>query len=277
MRENVIFKLFFVFLRPKTIKMMKKDRPLILISNDDGFRAKGINCLIEMLRPLGNVIVCAPEGARSGYSCAFSATSPLFLKKVREEEGLQVWSCSGTPIDCVKLALSELCGGRKPDLVVSGINHGDNASVNSRYSGTMGAVFEGAMKRIPSVAFSLCRYEEDADFSPMEPVVRSVVAKVLQEGMLPGVCLNVNCPANPPYKGIKICRMANGDWENEVVKSRHARGFDYYWLVGEYNNYEPEAEDTDRWALDHGYVAITPSQVDITNYETIDIMKDWKF
>jgi len=254
---------------------MKKDRPLILISNDDGFRAKGINCLIEMLRPIGNLIVCAPEGARSGYSCAFSATSPLFLKKVREEEGLQVWSCSGTPIDCVKLALSELCGDRKPDLVVSGINHGDNASVNSRYSGTMGAVFEGAMKRIPSVAFSLCRYEEDADFSPMATVVKNVVQKVLQEGLLDGVCLNVNCPANPQYKGIKICRMANGDWENEVVRSRHARGFDYYWLVGEYHNYEPEAEDTDRWALDHGYVAITPSQVDITNYETIGIMKSW--
>lgn len=254
---------------------MKKDRPLILISNDDGFRAKGINSLIEMLRPIGNLIVCAPEGARSGYSCAFSATSPLFLKKVREEEGLQVWSCSGTPIDCVKLALSELCGDRKPDLVVSGINHGDNASVNSRYSGTMGAVFEGAMKRIPSVAFSLCRYEEDADFSPMATVVKNVVQKVLQEGLLDGVCLNVNCPGTPSYKGIKICRMANGDWENEVVRSRHARGFDYYWLVGEYHNYEPEAEDTDRWALDHGYVAITPSQVDITNYETIDIMKSW--
>lgn len=254
---------------------MKKDRPLILISNDDGFRAKGINSLIEMLRPIGNLIVCAPEGARSGYSCAFSATSPLFLKKVREEDGLQVWSCSGTPIDCVKLALSELCGDRKPDLVVSGINHGDNASVNSRYSGTMGAVFEGAMKRIPSVAFSLCRYEEDADFSPMATVVKNVVQKVLQEGLLDGVCLNVNCPGTPSYKGIKICRMANGDWENEVVRSRHARGFDYYWLVGEYHNYEPEAEDTDRWALDHGYVAITPSQVDITNYETIDIMKSW--
>lgn len=254
---------------------MKKDRPLILISNDDGFRAKGINSLIEMLRPIGNLIVCAPEGARSGYSCAFSATSPLFLKKVREEDGLQVWLCSGTPIDCVKLALSELCGDRKPDLVVSGINHGDNASVNSRYSGTMGAVFEGAMKRIPSVAFSLCRYEEDADFSPMATVVKNVVQKVLQEGLLDGVCLNVNCPGTPSYKGIKICRMANGDWENEVVRSRHARGFDYYWLVGEYHNYEPEAEDTDRWALDHGYVAITPSQVDITNYETIGIMKSW--
>lgn len=257
------------------MKIMQNDRPLILISNDDGFRAKGINCLIDMLRPLGDLIVCAPEGARSGYSCAFSAMSPLFLKQVRKEEGLQVWSCSGTPIDCVKLAYSELCTERLPDLIVSGINHGDNASVNSRYSGTMGAVFEGAMKRIPSVAFSLCRYEEDADFSPMAEIVQSIVKKVMKEGLPDGVCLNVNCPANPPYKGIKICRMAMGDWENEVVRARHERGFDYFWLVGNYNCYEPDAEDTDRWALEHGYVAITPSKVDITSFEAIDIMKSW--
>ena len=257
------------------MKIMQNDRPLILISNDDGFRAKGINCLIDMLRPLGDLIVCAPEGARSGYSCAFSAMSPLFLKQVRKEEGLQVWSCSGTPIDCVKLAYSELCTERLPDLIVSGINHGDNASVNSRYSGTMGAVFEGAMKRIPSVAFSLCRYEEDADFSPMVEIVQSIVKKVMKEGLPDGVCLNVNCPANHPYKGIKICRMDMGDWENEVVRARHERGFDYFWLVGNYNCYEPDAEDTDRWALEHGYVAITPSKVDITSFEAIDIMKSW--
>lgn len=262
---------------PKTIKIMQNDKPLILISNDDGFRAKGINSLIDMLRPLGDIIVCAPEGARSGYSCAFSAMSPLFLKKIRVEDGLQVWSCSGTPIDCVKLAYSELCAGRRPDIVVSGINHGDNASVNSRYSGTMGAVFEGAMKRIPSVAFSLCCYDEDADFSPMEGVVRSITSKVLAEGLPDGVCLNVNCPATPSYKGVRVCRMAMGDWENEVVKARHARGFDYYWLVGNYSCFEPEAVDTDRWALEHGYVAITPSQVDITSYAAIDIMKSWSF
>lgn len=254
---------------------MQNSRPLILISNDDGFRAKGINSLIDMLRPLGDIIVCAPDGARSGYSCAFSAASPLFLNKICSEEGLQVWSCSGTPIDCVKLAYSELCPERKPDIVVSGINHGDNASVNTRYSGTMGAVFEGAMKRIPSVAFSLCNHNEDADFSPMTEVVRKITAKVIKEGLPDGVCLNVNCPDAPTYKGIKSCRMAYGDWENEVVRSRHERGFDYYWLVGNYNCYEPDAEDTDRWALDHGYVAITPSKVDITSFEGVELVKSW--
>ena len=281
-------------------------RPLILISNDDGYEAKGINSLIEMVRPLADIIVCAPEGARSGMACAFSATEPLTLIKRREERGerremgereekqeereerremgeesgsVEVWSCSGTPVDCVKMALHELCP-RKPDLILGGINHGDNGSVNTHYSGTMGVVMEGCMKYIPSVAFSLCDHRADADFSPLIPYVRQITERVLQEGLPKGVCLNVNFPVVdnpppstlhlPPYKGIRVCRMAFGTWGNELRKCRHPRGYDYWWMVGSYTNDEPEAEDTDNWALQHGYVAITPTRIDVTAYEAMD-------
>ena len=157
-------------------------RPLILISNDDGYHAKGINCLIEWVRNFGDVIVCAPERARSGFACAFSATTPLTLKLRRKQDGVEVWSCNGTPVDCVKMALAELCP-RKPNLVIGGINHGDNASVNIHYSGTMGITLEGCMKYIPSVAFSLCDYRDNADFEPMRPYVCQMVQRVLKEGL----------------------------------------------------------------------------------------------
>ena len=263
-------------------------RPLILISNDDGYEAKGINELIGMVRDMGDVLVCAPDGARSGMSCAFTATAPLTLTLRRRETGVEVWSCNGTPTDCVKMALAELCP-RKPDLVLGGINHGDNASVNTHYSGTMGVVMEGCMKYIPSVAYSLCDHREDADFEPLRPYVRQMTQWVLERGLPQGVCLNVNFPdphqtspgggfrALPlgeagrgvgPYKGVRVCRMAKGTWDNEVTRCHHPRGYDYWWMVGHYQNDEPEAEDTDRWALDHGYVAVTPTQIDVTAYDS---------
>ena len=270
-------------------------RPLIIISNDDGYEAKGINCLIDMVRPLGDVIVCAPDGGRSGMGCAFSPTIPLTLTLQREEaeglkvegEGLkeetgslQVWSCNGTPVDCVKMALAELCGDRRPALVLGGINHGDNSGVNTHYSGTMGVVMEGCMKYIPSVAFSLCDYRADADFEPMTPYVRRITEHVLRNGLPRGVCLNVNFPllagaggkehGASDYSGVRVCRMAFGTWYNEVSKFQHPRGFDYWWLVGNYRNDEPDAEDTDNWALQHGYVAITPTRMDVTAYEVME-------
>lgn len=250
-------------------------KPLILISNDDGYHAKGINSLIEWVRELGHVIVCAPERARSGYACAFSATTPLTLRLRRKMEGVEVWSCNGTPVDCVKMALAELCP-RKPDLVIGGINHGDNASVNTHYSGTMGVTMEGCMKYISSVAFSLCDYRDDADFSPLRPYVVQMVRRVLAEGLPLGVCLNINFPLVPQYQGVRICRMARGTWGNEVTKCHHPRGYDYWWMVGEYTNDEPDAEDTDNWALQHGYIAITPTRVDVTAYEVLQQMKDWE-
>ena len=240
-------------------------KPLILISNDDGYHAKGINSLIDMVSDFGDILACAPESARSGFSTAFSATTPLRLKLRREREGVHMWSCNGTPVDCVKLALSELCT-RRPDIVIGGINHGDNASVNSHYSGTMGVAREGCMKYIPSVAFSLCDHRDDADFEPLRKYVRDIVSGILRDGLPKGVCLNVNFPLASEFKGVKVCRMARGTWGSEVVRAHHPRNYDYYWLVGKYTNDEPEAEDTDNWALTHGYVAITPTTIDVTDY-----------
>ena len=161
---------------------MEIKRPLLLISNDDGYQAKGLQDLVEMISDYGDIIVCAPDDARSGYSCAFSATIPLRLHQRECRDGVEVWSCNGTPIDCVKIALAELCP-RRPDMIIGGINHGDNASVNAHYSGTMGVTLEGCMKYIPSVAFSLCDFRADADFEPLRPLIRKITQRVLQEGL----------------------------------------------------------------------------------------------
>lgn len=249
---------------------MNNKKPLILISNDDGYHAKGINSLIDMLRDMARLVVCAPESARSGYSCAFSATEPLRLKLRRKEDNVEVWSCNGTPVDCVKLALDQLLDGARPDMVIGGINHGDNASVNTHYSGTMGVTVEGCMKYIPSVAFSSCDHRSDADFEPLRPYVRSITRKVLDNGLPQGVCLNVNFPVASEFRGVRVCRMAKGTWHHECVKMRHPRGYDYYWMTGQYTNDEPEAEDTDNWAITHGYVAITPTRIDVTDYDFLN-------
>ena len=254
---------------------MENKKPFVLISNDDGYQAKGINSLVDMIRDMADILVCAPESGRSGMACAFSANEPLVLVPQKQEEGLEVWSCNGTPVDCVKLALEELCKERRPQMVIGGINHGDNASVNAHYSGTMGVTLEGCMKYIPSLAFSLCTHDWFADFESLRPYIRKIVRKVLDDGLPKGVCLNVNFPVVDQFKGVRICRMAPGTWDNEVVKCRHPRGYDYWWMVGRYNNDEPEAEDTDNWALRHGYIAITPTKIDITSYEMIEQMKNW--
>ena len=254
-------------------------KPLILISNDDGFRAKGINCLIDMVREFGDVIVCAPDSSRSGYSTAFSGLEYLTIRKSDTDNGFQhivpgvdIYYSNGTPVDCIKLAYSPLCP-RKPDLILSGINHGDNSTVNNHYSGTVGVAKEGCLKGIPSIAFSLCNYDKNADFEPLRPYVQRIVKKVLEEGLPSGSFLNVNFPADKTYKGVRICRMTRGNWVNEVTALDHPRGFKYYWLVGNLENHEPDAEDTDQWALSHGYVAITPTSVDVTDYE---MLKNWK-
>jgi len=227
-----------------------------------------------MLRDKADILVCAPEGPRSGQSCAFSATTPLLLNKRHEEPGIAIWSCTGTPTDCVKMALHVVLGGRRPTMVVGGINHGDNSSVNTHYSGTMGVVLEGCMKHIPSVAFSLCDHRADADFEPLRPYIRSIVDQVLANGMPEGVCLNVNFPLTPSFQGVRVCRMAHGQWVNEITTCHHPRNYDYYWMVGNYQAEEPDADDTDRWALNHGYVAITPTRVDVTAYEQMAQLKE---
>lgn len=259
---------------------MNENKPLILISNDDGYHSVGIRALVGMVKDLGDVLVCAPESGRSGFSCAFSAEPPLRLKR-RHNMGddVEVWSCSGTPVDCVKLALDQLTPQRKPSLVIGGINHGDNSTVNAHYSGTMGVAMEGCMKYIPSIAFSNCNYDTHADQGNLTHYVRKIVGKVLAEGLPKGVCLNVNFPNVSEFKGVRVCRMTYGRWVQEVVKEHHPRGFDYYWVVGKYHNDEPDAEDSDQWAINHGYVAITPTTMDVTAYDMIERLKketkDW--
>lgn len=252
---------------------MIQNKPLILVSNDDGFGSNGIRSLVSFMADMADVFVCAPDGGRSGYSCAFTAADPLYLRQRERIAGAEVWSCSGTPVDCVKLALDQLLRDRRPDLIVSGINHGDNSTVNNHYSGTMGVAYEGAMKYIPSVAFSSCDYNPDADLSPLRPYVRRIVEKVLAEGLPKGTCLNVNFPKGNDFKGVRTCRMTWGRWVNEVVTCQHPRGGKYYWMVGKYANDEPEAGDTDQWALTHGYVAVTPSKIDVTDYDLLAKLK----
>ena len=249
---------------------MKEEKPLILISNDDGYHAKGLHSLVKMLADVAHIIVCAPEAGRSGFAGAFSVAEPLRLKRRKDIETAAVWSCSGTPVDCIKLAFSELLDGRKPHLVLSGINHGGNAAVNVHYSGTMGAVIEGCLKHVPAVGFSLCDESEEADFSPLRPVIRAIVRRVLTDGLPTDVCLNVNFPPTKQLKGIKVCRMNRGCWVNECEKKLHPRGFDYYWITGHFQSEEPDAADTDLWALNNGFVAVTPTRIDVTDYPSME-------
>ena len=253
---------------------MTERKPLILIANDDGFEANGIRSLAAMVAPLGEVLVCAPDGGRSGYACAFTADHPLRLIRREPVGDVSVWSCSGTPVDCVKIAIDQLLDGRMPDLVLGGINHGDNSTVNNHYSGTMGIAKEGCMKYIPSIAFSSCDYNPKADLSALTPYVQQICRMVLQHGLPKGICLNVNFPVGDSFEGIRVCRMTWGRWVREVNKCHHERGYDYYWMVGYYENDEPEAEDSDQWALNHNYVAITPTNIDVTAYDYMQTLED---
>ena len=250
-----------------------KDRPLILVSNDDGYQAKGINSLVGVLKEFGDVVVVAPHTGRSGKGCAITSEVPVKVELVSSEPGVEIYSCTGTPCDCVKVACHDIVP-RRPDLVVGGINHGDNSAVNAHYSGTMGVVLEGCMKGIPSIAFSLCSHDADADFTPTYDVIRKVVAAVLERGLPKGSCLNVNFPDSIEYSGIQVCRQAAGRWVNEWAAHNHPRGGQWWWLTGEFV-VDDTAEDADRVALDNNYVAITPTKIDFTDYALLDEMQGW--
>lgn len=252
---------------------MNNGRPLILVSNDDGYSAKGINVLMRTLMEFGDVVVVAPHTGRSGKGCAITSEVPVNVWLVSEEPGLKVYACTGTPCDCVKVAFDAILEHR-PALVVGGINHGDNSAVNAHYSGTMGVVMEGCMKEVPSVAFSLCSHDADADFSPTIPVIRKIVTEVMQRGLPVGSCLNVNFPDSPSYAGVKVCRQANGQWINEWEGHEHPRGGQWYWLTGEFAC-KDTTPDCDRVALDNNYVAITPTRIDLTDYSLLQDMKNW--
>ena len=245
------------------------ERPLILISNDDGYAAKGLESLTEMLRPIGNIVVVAPDGGRSGASLSITSREPVRVNTIKEEEGLKVYSCSGTPCDCVKIAFEKILE-RDPDLVLSGINHGDNAAINAHYSGTVAVATEGAMKGIPSIGFSCCRTDKDADFSPLTTYIQDIVRRTLCDGLPQSVCLNVNFPDADTFAGVKLCRMGGGEWINEWEERKDPRGKTYYWLTGSFESGDKVCDDTDLWAMQHGYIAITPLQLDLTAYDAFE-------
>lgn len=240
---------------------------LIFVTNDDGVNARGLGKLIEVVREFGHVVVVAPETSQSGMAHAITMGHPLYLRAVRKEPGLEVYACSGTPVDCVKMALDHLLKDQKIDLVCSGINHGSNAAINVLYSGTMGAAIEGGFYDVPSIGFSLTDHSENADFEAAGNYAREIIAGILENKPPVPLCLNVNIPLGKPseIKGIKVCRQCRGYWREEFFCRKDPRGKDYYWLTGEFQNAEPDASDTDEWALAHGYVSVVPIQVDLTN------------
>jgi len=250
-------------------------RPLILITNDDGANATGIEVLTRLMMQIGDVVVMAPDGARSAQSNALTVTHPIRFQKIEEQVGLIRYSCTGTPTDCVKLALNEVVT-RKPDLLVSGINHGSNSAINVIYSGTMGAVLEGCENGILSIGFSICNHSAGADFSYFEPYVLQITRLALKNGLPHGTCLNVNAP-DGVIDGIRIARQCDGRWTKEFAKRADPQGRAYFWLTGAFENHEPEAEDTDEWALEHGYISIVPTKIDLTAYQAMDEIKNWEF
>lgn len=240
-------------------------KPLILISNDDGYQAQGIQELAQLMTRLGDVVVVAPEGARSGAACSITSVVPVRLALISQQPGLTVYSCSGSPVDCVKLALEQVVP-RKPDLVVSGINHGDNLSCSLHYSGTVGAVLEACMKGLPAVAFSLRTRDKECDFTPYFSAVLDICQHVLAHGLPQETLLNVNFPQVSRLLGISVCRMARGEWRCEWLPAQQPGEFT---LSGYFVNLEPEAQDTDCWAVEHGMAAVSPLQLDMTSYAAL--------
>jgi 5'-nucleotidase len=250
------------------------NKPLILITNDDGHDARGIEVLTRLMMQIGDVVVVAPDGPRSAQSNALTVTHPVRFKKLEEREGLIRYSSTGTPTDCVKLALNEIVE-RKPDLVVAGINHGSNSAINVIYSGTMGAVLEGCENGILSIGFSVCDHSAGADFANFEPYVLQITREALKNGLPHATCLNVNAPVGE-IAGIKVARQCDGRWTKEFEKRMDPHGKAYYWLTGYFENHEPESEDTDEWALNHGCVSIVPTKIDLTAHEAIESIASWK-
>lgn len=252
-------------------------KPLILVTNDDGITAPGVRALIEVMNELGDVVVVAPDSPQSGTGHAITIDSTLYVEKVILDKGKQEeYSCSGTPADCVKIGIKQILK-RRPDLCVSGINHGSNSSINIMYSGTMSAALEAGIEGIPAIGFSLLDYNWNADFEHSKSFVKTIVQNALKNGIPEGVVLNVNIPNLPEkeIKGIKVCRQAKANWEEEFDKRKNPQGRDYYWLTGKFVNLD-HGEDTDEWALGQGYISVVPVQFDLTAYHAIQQLNNWK-
>lgn len=254
-----------------------KKKPLILVTNDDSIAAPGIRALISVMKEIGDVVVVAPDSPQSAMGHAITINNTLHIEKVNLDPELEnEYSCSGTPVDCVKMAVHEILK-RKPDLCVSGINHGSNSSINVIYSGTMSAAVEAGIEGIPAIGFSLLDYSWNADFGAIKKFVKKIALEVLENGLPNGVVLNVNFPklAEKDIKGIKICRQAKAMWKEVFDKRKNPQGKEYYWLTGEFVNLD-KGEDTDEWALSHGFVSVVPVQFDLTAHHAIQNLNTWK-
>lgn len=257
---------------------MSKKPPLILVCNDDGVTAPGIKALTEVASRFGRVVVVAPDKPQSGMGHAITINSTLRIQEYpRENPDIPIYSTTGTPVDCIKLAVKEILD-HKPDLIVSGINHGSNASINVIYSGTMSAAIEGCMEGIPSVGFSLLDYSIDADFTTSQLVAHSVIEKILKNGLEKGVCLNVNIPKVRPSElaGIKVCRQADAHWEEVFDVRKDPSGKKYYWLAGHFENHDT-GTDTDIHALEHNFASVVPVKYDLTAHQSIQKIQAYDF
>jgi len=248
-------------------KSSKKEKPVILVTNDDGITAPGIKALTEAVKDLGKVVVVAPDKPQSGMGHAITIGHPLRLNTVQSFDNIEAYQCSGTPVDCVKLAVDKVLH-RKPDICLSGINHGANHSINVIYSGTMSAALEASIESIPSVGFSLLDYSIEADFSGAAYYANLLVKQLLAQKMDKHLCLNVNVPASPKnlLKGLKVCRQAYAKYEERFDERNDPSGRKYYWLTGEFQNFD-KGRDTDVWALKNNYISVVPVQFDLTNYQ----------
>lgn len=255
-----------------------KDKPLILVTNDDGITAPGLRALIKIMNEIGDVVVVAPDSPQSAMGHAITINSTLYCEPVDiDHESPQIeYSCSGTAADCVKLAVNEILN-KKPAICVSGINHGSNSSINVIYSGTMSAAVEAGIEDIPAIGFSLCDYSWQANFEAVTDYVKTITLNALKHGMPQGVVLNVNFPKlkKNEIKGIKVCRQARATWIEEFDKRTNPQGREYYWLTGKFVNLD-KGEDTDEWALANGYVSVVPVQFDLTAHHAIQNLNTWK-
>ena len=253
------------------------EKPLILVTNDDGITAPGLRALIKTMKTIGDVIVVAPDSPQSGMGHAITIDNTLYSKKVvidQNEGAPEEYSCSGTPADCVKLALQEILD-RRPDICVSGINHGSNASINVIYSGTMSAAIEAGIEGVPAIGFSLCDYTWEANFEPALESIKIIVEQALEHGMPNGTVLNGNIPkSDEAPKGIRVCRQARANWKEKFDKRQSPMGKNYYWLTGEFELLD-KGKDTDEWALAQGYISVVPTQFDLTAHHIIPQINNW--
>lgn len=256
---------------------MKNNDRLIFLTNDDSYLSKGFSAAVNLAREFGRVVAIAPDRVQSGMSQAITINQPLFMRQVEASDGVEIYAFSGTPVDCAKIAFDHFFAEQRVDLVLSGINHGSNAAVNVMYSGTMGAAIEGSFYGVPSIGLSLDDHDADANFEGAVKYGREIIASVLDAAdRLPRpLCLNVNVPrcAASEIQGIRLSRQTRGFWREDFFARQDPHGRDYFWLTGAFQNAEPDAEDTDEWALAHRYVSVVPVQVDMTDYKMLGCLQ----